>query len=150
VKTANGTYLYYLLSPLTGSADEDRYYRRRYPKYNPNDAQDIMALVRKELYPYFESWCEASKEGAKLSLRYYLTLYDQEADRRGEVDAAFEEWLSGALVFFPSPSPPRNFFALMWVALFGNEDYTLPEYREYTIVHEPDDKVGRDFSGGQE
>ncbi len=148
VKTVNDTYLYYLLQPLSGSADEDRYYRRKYPKYDPNDARDITSMIQKELYPYFQSWCEASKQGAKLCLRYYLTVYDQEPDRRREVDGVFDVWLSSMLVFFPSPSAPRNFFALLWAVLCGNEDYTLSDYKEYTVVNEADDMVGRDFSGG--
>jgi hypothetical protein len=133
----NYWWLYQLLGDFWGGADIDD----MWPLYIDTKTDDERVckekLIKPVILPHFERWNEISQQETKFSLRYFLSIPGEGLKDRKQID--FKRLLESALVPFPIPSDPRQFFKWIWEVLFPAEDYRLEQPEQYLEKNDLDD-----------
>jgi len=129
MKTVNPYFLHELLAPLAGLADDDHAVET-YRELNPNDANQVRGVIRRDLVPHFHALDERAKKRARLALSYYLS----------KNSADFTRVFESSLPPFDPPDDARMFFVWLWEELFPSESFELSDleaFREVPDIHEP-------------
>lgn len=110
----NPSFVEDLLAPLIGLGEADEV-RRQYADVDPHDEQQVRAVIRRELVPYFHDTSPEGQEAAKLALAWYLSFQPEGLNR-----------LYHGL-YLPFRKQPVHLWEWIWKELFGEEDYRLTD-----------------------
>lgn len=116
----NFWWLYTLMSPLGGRADDDAYIDL-FQSLNSNDEAAMREMIRERFVPSAKSFHPRIRDRVLLTYRYYLT-------------RPYEGWgelFDSNLLPFEHPNDARSFFLWLFQECFPGEEWLLPHWESY-------------------
>lgn len=123
---ANSYLLSAFLEPWCGLGDDDAAIGS-FLSFDPENGEQVQALIRATLPGHFSRFTEDSQESLKQSLRYFLNLPDFD----------FEGVFEASLPPFDPPSDARLFFTYIWEVLFEGEDFAIRDIDSVRVGNDP-------------
>lgn len=107
---------------------------------DPNNVDLIGRLLADQVKPFYEEYSCGSQAKIKESLRWLLNVGSsmQKSPSGEKIGSLFEQVFYSNMLALKLPDNPEQFYIQLWRVLFGGEDYSIADLKQYKRIDADD------------